>query len=72
MDEMSIMSKFTTGIISKILGVVLKTKFGYSADVQLNEFKATVTDGEAHVHLNADLTMSQAELLKILTGVGLG
>ena len=72
MDEMKIASKFTRGVVSKVLGVVLKTKFGYSADVQLNEFNAVVTDGKAHVHLNIDADMSQAELSKILASVGLG
>ena len=71
MDEMKIGSMFTKGVISKVLNLVLKKKFGYSADVQLNEFNARVTDGKVHVHLNIDADMSQAELMKILAGVGL-
>lgn len=72
MDEMKIASKFTRGLVSKAIGLALKAKLGYSANIQLNEFNAAVTDGKAHVHLSIDADMSQAELSRILASVGLG
>ena len=72
MDEMKIASKFTRGLVSKVLKMVLQSKLGCSANVQLNEFNAVMKEGTAHVHLSIDADMSQTELMKILSSVGLG
>lgn len=37
MDEMRIVSKFTRGIISKAIKMVIRKKTGYNIDIQLNE-----------------------------------
>lgn len=71
MDEMNIVSKFLTGVISKLLRVTLRKKFGYDVDIQLNEIKVTVKDGEAHIHVNADAAFNKEELFKILKNAGL-
>lgn len=39
MDEMKIVSKFTTNVISKLVKMVLQKKLGYDVDIQLNEIK---------------------------------
>ena len=50
MDEMKIVSKFTTNMISKLVKMVLRKKLGYDIDIQLNEIKTTITEiGRAHV-----------------------
>lgn len=71
MDEMRIGSKFITGIISKLLATVVKQKLGYNIDLKLNAVNATVGDGKAHVHLDIDAEVSNEEIMRILSGVGL-
>lgn len=71
MDEMKIGSKFTTGIISKLVSMVIRKKFGYNVQLKLNEVNATVIDGKTHVHLDVDAELSKEELNKILASIGL-
>lgn len=71
MDEMKIGSKFTTGIISKLVSMVIRKKLGYDVELKLNEVNATVTDGKTHVHLDVDAELSKEELTKILASIGL-
>lgn len=42
MDEMKIVSKFTRGIISKALKMVIHKKTGYDIDIQLNEIRLSI------------------------------
>ena len=72
MDEMKIVSKFTTNMISKLVKMVLRKKLGYDIDIQLNEIKTTITDGKTHVHLDVDAVLEKDELVKILKKIGLG
>ena len=54
MDEMKIVSKFTRGIISKALKMVIHKKTGYDIDIQLNEVTTTIADGKTHLHVDVD------------------
>ncbi len=71
MDEMKIVSKFTTNVISKLLKLVLRKKLGYNVDIQLNEIKTTINEGKTHVHLDIDAELDKDELTKILKNIGL-
>lgn len=71
MDEMKIVSKFTTNMISKLVKMVLRKKLGYEIDIQLNEIKASIADGKTHIHLDVDAKLEKEELLKILKNIGL-
>ncbi len=71
MDEMRIVSKFTRGIISKVVRKTLKKKTGYDVGVQVNELNVAITDGRAHIHLNVDAELNKEELMKILKNIGL-
>ena len=71
MDEMNIVSKFTTMMISKIARKVLRKKLGYDVATQLNEIKTTIADGKTHIHVDLDAELSKEELLKILKNIGL-
>lgn len=71
MDEMKITSKFTRNVISKIIKKVLKKKFGYDIDVQLDQLNATFINEKAHIRLSIDADLDQAELMKILKNIGL-
>ena len=71
MDEMKIVSKFTTVLISKIARTVIKKKLGYEIGIKLNELHITNTDGKTHLHLSADAELSKEELLKLISDIGI-
>lgn len=68
---MKIGSKFTTSIISKLISLVIRKKFGYDIKLNLNEVDATIVDGKTHVHLDVDADLEKDELMKILKSIGL-
>ena len=65
MDEMKIVSKFTRGIISKALKMVIHKKTGYNVDIQLNEITTTIADGKTHLHVDVDAEIGKEELINI-------
>jgi hypothetical protein len=71
MDEMKIVSKFTRGIISKALKMVIHKKTGYNVDIQLNEINTTITDGKTHLHVDVDAEIGKEELVNILKSISL-
>ena len=71
MDEMRIVSKFTGGIISKAIKMVIRKKTGYNIDIQLNEAITTISDGKTHLHLDVDAELDKDELMSILKSIGL-
>lgn len=71
MDEVKIISKFTRGVISKILGMVVRKKLGCKTEIQVNEMTATIVDGNTHVHLDVDVDLAKDELVKLLKNIGL-
>lgn len=71
MDEMRIVSKFTTGMISKLLKLMLRKKLGYDINIRLNEVTAKVDNGKTHIHLDVDAELEKDELTKILKNIGL-
>ncbi len=68
---MKIESKFMTGIVSKIARNVVRSKFGYNVNIQLNGLRTTVIDDKTHIHLDLDVELSKEELNKLLKGIGL-
>nr|DAP52965.1 MAG TPA: hypothetical protein [Caudoviricetes sp.] len=68
---MKIVSKFTRGIISKALKMVIHKKTGYNVDIQLNEINTTITDGKTHLHVDVDAEIGKEELINILKSIGL-
>lgn len=68
---MKIGSKFTTSIVSKLVSMVIRKKFGYDVTLKLNKIEATVIDGKTQVHLDVDAELDKEELQKILASIGL-
>lgn len=67
MDEMRIVSKFTRGVISKIVEQLIRTHTaGCNADVQLNELTVTIDDGRPHLHLDVDVELSKEDFTYLL------
>ena len=71
MDEMKVVSKFTTNMISKLVKKVLRKKTGYNIDIRLNGITAGINDGRTHIHLDVDAELDKDELTKILKNIGL-
>lgn len=71
MDEMRIVSKFTRGIISKAIKMIIRKKTGYNIDIQLNEAITTISDGKPHLHLDVDAELDKDDLMSILKSIGL-
>lgn len=71
MDEMKIESKFTTGVISKLIRKLIHDKLGYEVNLHLNGLRTTVMDDKTHVHLDADIELNNEEVNKILKCFGL-
>lgn len=69
MDEMKITSKFTAGLLSKILTKILKRKLGCGIYICLNSITVSVVDGKMHAHMDADCDIPKEELPKLLKGV---
>lgn len=68
---MRIVSKFTRGIISKAIKMLIHKKTGYNVDIQLNEAITTISDGKTHLHLDIDAELDKNELINILKSIGL-
>lgn len=71
MDIMKISSKFTTSLLSKVVGMALNKKLGYKIDIQINDIEATIDDGKTHVHVNMDAEMNSDELTKVIKNIGI-
>ena len=68
---MKLESKWIRGIVSKLIKKILRDKSGCNVDVQLNNFRTTVSDEKTHVHLDIELDLSKDEIDKLLKGIGL-
>lgn len=71
MDELKIKSGFMRGIASKLVAKAIHKKFGYKVDIQINDIDVVVTDGKAHVHLNADGEIDSNEFKKFTKFIGM-
>lgn len=71
MDEIKISSKFMKSVISKLIKMILRKKFGVDIDFRIEGFGVTVSDDKAHMYLNAGADMKKDELTKILKMTGL-
>lgn len=73
MDEMKLKlsTKFMRGIIAKLVTKLIRKKFGYNVEIQLNELDVTYVDGKAHLHTNVDLELNNEEFMKIIKSIGL-
>lgn len=72
MDEVKIVTKFTRGVVSKVIEMAVKKSLGYSAKIRVNDIAVTNSDESVHVHLDVEADLDHSELLKVLKGIGLG
>ena len=67
---MKIESKFTRGVLSKLIEKVVRDKLGYDVDVQLNGLRMTILEDKTQVHLDVDLGASKEEVSKLVKSIG--
>lgn len=64
MDEMKIVSVFTTKLISKLIKKVLKKSFGCDIEIKINELNASVdSDVKFYISMNGSISKEQLENL---------
>ena len=73
MDELKVKlsTKFMRNIVSKLIAIAIKKKYGYKIDIQLNEIDVKVVNGEAHLHTDVEVVIDNNEFTKIVKSVGL-
>ena len=64
MDELTIRSKFTTGLICKIVKKIAKKKLGVEISLNIYELEASISDvdGNAKIHIDANIDIPKNEL----------
>ena len=65
MDEMNIVSKFMTKIVSGILTKALENQLGCKVDLQLNEMKVKFDGLKAMAHLDINAELRTADIMKL-------
>ena len=67
MDEMKIKlsSGLMKGIVSKLITKAIFKKFGIKPDIELNGISLEKVGSKIHIHINADATIDESDLLKI-------
>lgn len=71
MDELKIKlaTKFTRGIVQKLIEKAIFKKFGCKINLQLTELDVNFIDGKAHIHTNVDAEINNEEFTKILKSI---
>lgn len=72
MDEMKVKlsTKLMRNLVSKLIAMAIRKKFGYEVNIQLNELDISVVDGETKILTNVELTMESDEFKKIMKNIG--
>ena len=63
-DIMQIKTKFMRGMLSKLIGLAIKTKFGYKVKVDLEDIDIRINEENAHIHVNGSVDMRVDDLKK--------
>lgn len=71
MDEMKIVSKFMTSMLSKLAKRAIKKSIGTETDILIHKIDAYMDEEKAHIHLDADIDLTKEELTNLLKRVGL-
>lgn len=73
MDEMklNLSSKFMRNIVAKLLSKTIYKKTGCKVDIQLNELKVSVIDGDTFVSTSVEARLDNHEFAKIIKSIDL-
>ena len=67
MDEMKIKlsTKLMRGIVAKIASKVIRKKFGFKPEIQLNGLSIEKINDKVHLHLDVAADVEEKDLLKV-------
>ena len=67
MDEIKIklQTGIMKGVVSKLIAKAIFKKFGIKPDIELNGISLEKVGSKIHIHINADATIDESDLLKI-------
>lgn len=71
MDKLEIKSAFMRNLITKAISKMIQKKLGYKINIQLNDLDVKVIEGEAHLHVDAEVKIDNGEFMKIIKTIGL-
>ena len=71
MDELklNLNSKFMNGIVTRLLGTIIRKKIGYDIDIQLNSVNVVAKDGKVHLHLDVDAETTNEEFMRMMKSI---
>lgn len=72
MDKLEIKSHLLKGLITKIVGNIIKKKTGCQVGIRVDDIYAENCEGKVHIKLKeVDLEMTNGEFMKLLARIGL-
>ena len=63
-------TKFMKGIVAKIISRKIYKKLGYKIDIQFNDVKIDMVDGEVKLHIDVDVKMNKTEFNRFMEMIG--
>lgn len=69
--RLKLSTKFTKGIVAKLISKAVSKKLGLQIDIQFNELEAMSNDDKILVHADLNGEISKEDLVKILKSIGL-
>lgn len=63
-DIMQIKTNFMRGMLSKLIGMAIKAKFGYKIKIDLEDIDIKIDEENAHIHVNGSVDMKVDDLKK--------
>ena len=63
-------TKFMKGIFAKIISRKIYKKLGYKIDIQFNDVKIDMVDGEVKLHIDVDGKMNKTEFNRFMEMIG--
>lgn len=72
MDEMKVKltTKFMRNVVSKLITMTIRKKYGYEVNIQLNDLDISVIDGETKISTNVEVKLDSKEFVKIMNSIG--
>lgn len=72
MDEMKVKltTKFMRNVVSKLITMTIRKKYGYEINIQLNDLDISVIDGETKISTNVEVKLDSKEFVKIMNSIG--
>ena len=70
MFMLKLSTKFTKGIVAKIISRNVYKKLGYKVDIQLNDVRIDTVNGDVKLHIDADAKMNKTEFDRLMEKLG--